>query len=197
MTALAAVAGYLIGSIPTASGLGRIWGVDLRRAGSGNPGANNAMRLGGPVLAATVLLVELAKGLAAVRIGQSLEGDLGAALAAIGAVAGNVYNVWYRLRGGKGLAITAGVLLGAAPLLLVPALATLVAVVIPTRSSSLASLAAIVTLDVGALAWWQTDWSVGWGVSPGPVLMLLAFGVTLVLWPRHVRETEVRRQLLR
>lgn len=196
MTTLAALAGYLIGSIPTASGLGRLWGVDLRRTGSGNPGANNAMRLGGPVLAATVLLVELAKGLGAVRIGQSLEGDLGAVLAAIGAVAGNVYNAWYRMRGGKGLAISAGVLLGTAPALLVPALAILLVVVIPTRSSGLASLAAIVTLDVGAFTWWLSDWWVGWGMTPGPLLLLMTLGITFVLWPRHIREVEVRRPLL-
>lgn len=197
MTALAAIAGYLIGSIPTASWVGRLWGVELRRAGSGNPGANNAMRLGGPVLGVTVLLVEVAKGLAAVRIGQSLEGDLGAVIAAVGAVAGNVYNVWYRLQGGKGLAISGGVLLGTAPALLLAGLAILIAVVIPTRSSGLASLAAILTLDVGAFTWWLSDWPTGGQVPPGPLLLLLTLGITLVLWPKHIREAEVRRPLLR
>lgn len=197
MTALAGIAGYLIGSIPTAAWLGRLWGVELRRAGSGNPGANNAMRLGGPVLGVTVLLVEVAKGLAAVRIGQALEGDLGAVIAAIAAVAGNVYNVWYRLQGGKGLAISGGVLLGTAPALLLPALAILIAVVIPTRSSGLASLAAILILDVGAFTWWLSDWPAGGGVSTGPLLLVLTLGITLVLWPKHIREAEVRRPILR
>lgn len=197
MIALAAIGGYLIGSIPTAAALGRVWGVDLRRHGSGNPGANNAMRLGGPVLAMTVLLFELAKGLGAVRLGQSVEGDLGVVMAAIGAVAGNVYNLWYRMEGGKGLAISAGVLLGAAPALLVPALAVLVAVVIPTRSSGLASLAAIVTLDLGAVAWWLSGWSPGGGLSTGPLLLLMTLGITVVLWPKHHREAGISAPLLR
>lgn len=197
MTALAPVVGYLIGSIPTAAALGRLWGVDLRLEGSRNPGANNAMRLGGPVLAATVLLVELAKGLAAVRIGQLQGDDLGAVLAAVGAVAGNVYNIWYRFEGGKGLAISSGVLLGTAPALLVPALAMLVLVVIPTRSSGLASLAAIVTLDIGATAGWLSEWAWGGGISPGSLLPWMTLGMTVVLWPKHRREAWVRRPLLR
>ena len=197
MTALAPVVGYLIGAIPTAAALGRLWGVDLRLEGSKNPGANNAMRLGGPVLAATVLLVELAKGLAAVRVGQLLGDDLGAVLAAVGAVAGNVYNVWYRFEGGKGLAISGGVLLGTAPALLIPALAILVIVVIPTRSSGLASLAAIVTLDIGAVTGWLTEWAWGGGISPRSLLLWMTLGMTVVLWPKHRREAWVRKPLVR
>ena len=197
MTALAPLIGYLVGSIPSAVALGRMWGVELRLEGSRNPGANNAMRLGGPVLAATVLLVELAKGLAAVRIGQFLGDESGAVLAAVGAVAGNVYNVWYRLEGGKGLAISGGVLLGTAPALLAPALAILVIVVIPTRSSGLASLAAIVTLDIGAIAGWVSGWSWGWGISPGPLLLLMTLGLTVILWPKHRREAWLRRPVPR
>lgn len=197
MIALAALAGYLIGSLPTAAGLGRLWGVELRDAGSRNPGANNAMRLGGPVLGATVLLVELAKGLGAVRMGQALGDDIGAVVAAIGAVAGNVYNVWYRMEGGKGLAITGGVLLGAAPALLIPGLAVLIAVVIPTRSSGFASLAAIVTLNLGAVTWWLSDWSPGWGMSAGPLPVLMVLGVTFVLWPKHRRDSPVSAPLHR
>lgn len=197
MTALAPLVGYLIGSIPSAAALGRLWGVDLRLEGSRNPGANNAMRLGGPVLAATVLLVELAKGLAAVRIGLLVGDELGAVLAGVGAVAGNVYNVWYRLEGGKGLAISGGVLLGTAPALLGPALAILVIVVIPTRSSGLASLAAILTLDIGAIAGWVSGWSWGWGITQGPLLLWMTLGLTVVLWPKHRREAWLRRPLPR
>lgn len=191
MSLLAAFAGYLVGSIPTAAPLGRIWGVRLREQGSGNPGANNALRLGGPVLAATVLLLEVAKGLAAVQIGSGLAGDIGAVAAAIGAVAGNVYNLWYRLEGGKGLAISAGVLLGVAPALLMPALAVLVVVAILTKSSGAATLGAVVTLNAAAVTWWLTGWSPGWGIGSGPLLVLLSGGIGLVLWPKHRAEARV------
>jgi glycerol-3-phosphate acyltransferase PlsY len=62
--------GYLIGSVPTALWLGKLWGVDLRRGGTGNPGANNARRLGGNTLALLVLIVEITKGLLAVVVGS-------------------------------------------------------------------------------------------------------------------------------
>lgn len=191
MSLLAAIAGYLLGSIPTAAPLGRIWGVRLREEGSANPGANNALRLGGPVLAVTVLLVEIAKGLAAVRLGLSLDGDTGAVTGGIGAVAGNVYSVWYGLQGGKGLAISAGVILGVAPLLLAPPLLVLVAVVLPTKSSGTATLGALMALNVAALAWWLMDWSTGWGIGPGPLLALLSVGMSLVLWSKHRTESEL------
>lgn len=197
MIVLATLSGYLLGSVPTAAGLGSIWGVRLREAGSRNPGANNALRLGGPALGATVLLVEIAKGLAAVKLGATLAGDPGAVCAAVGAVGGNVYNIWYRFDGGKGLGITAGVLLGAAPALLIPALVVLIVVVVATRSSGLATLAAAVTLIVAATGSWLSGWLPGWGVPQGPLLVALALGIGVVLWSRHRRDVPVRSPLPR
>ena len=126
---LAALAGYVIGSLPTAVWLGRLWGVELLRDGSRNPGANNARRLGGDTLAVLVLIIEIAKGLTAVVVGMVIGGETAAiggeaattggeaaALAAgLGAVTGNVYNVWHRFKGGKGLGISGGVILGLWP----------------------------------------------------------------------------------
>jgi glycerol-3-phosphate acyltransferase PlsY len=181
----AGLAGYLLGALPTAAPLGRIWGVRLRREGSRNPGANNALRLGGPILALTVLLVEVAKGLAAVRLGFMFDGDAGAVAGAVGAVAGNVYSLWYGFRGGKGLGISAGVLLGTAPVLLLPAIGVLILVVLPTKSSGTATLAAIGALNGAAVACWLAEWSTGWGITTGPLLVVLSLGMTLALWPRH------------
>lgn len=195
MIVLATLSGYLLGSIPTAAWLGSIWGVQLRNAGSGNPGANNALRLGGPALGATVLLVELAKGLAAVRLGAAIAADPGAVFAAIGAVGGNVYNVWYRFAGGKGLAITAGVLLGVAPALLVPSLVVMILVVLATRSSGLATLAAVIALLAAAAGSWLSGWIPLWGIQRGPLLVVLAMGIGLVLWSRHRRDVPVRSPL--
>jgi glycerol-3-phosphate acyltransferase PlsY len=185
MSLVAGLTGYLLGALPTAAPLGRIWGVRLRLEGSQNPGANNALRLGGPVLALTVLLVEIAKGLAAVRLGFMFDGDVGAVAAAVGAVAGNIYSPWYGFKGGKGLGISAGVLLGTAPVLAVPAIGVLVLVVLPTKSSGTATLAAIGALNASAVVWWLAGWPTGWGIGPGPLLALLTLGMTLVLWPRH------------
>ena len=61
-----------------------------------------------PTLALLVLVVEIAKGLAAVVAGMNIAGETAALAAGLGAVTGNVYNVWYRFQGGKGLGISCG-----------------------------------------------------------------------------------------
>ncbi len=192
MIGLAPVTGYLIGAVPTAAWLGRLWGVDLRRDGSGNPGANNARRLGGPTLAVLVLLVEITKGLAAVVVGLVIAEETGAVLSGLGAVTGNVYNIWYRFRGGKGLGITGGVLLG-----LWPAAFPLVVVSIAlssalTRSTGIGSLVTLVSLVVGALVWNRSGLENPWGVSDPTVLLLIAAGLCLVIAPKHWRDARRR-----
>ncbi len=147
------------------------------------------------MLALTVLMVELAKGLGAVRLGFMLEGDAGVVAAGVGAVAGNVYSIWYGFKGGKGLAITAGVLLATAPVLLLPTALVLVLVVVPTKSSGTATLAAIVVLNAAAATWWLQGWSTLWGIGPGPLLLTLSLGMTLVLWPRHNSDRAVTEPL--
>lgn len=117
MTGVAAfIAGYLLGGLPTADWLAARSGIDLRAGGSANPGANNALRLGGRRLAGQVLGVEVTKGVVCVAIGGLLGGDVGVVAAGIAAVTGNILNPYRGLRGGQGLAIAAGVLLSATPI---------------------------------------------------------------------------------
>ena len=188
MTAVAFVAGYLLGSVPTAGILGRIWGVDLRGEGTGNPGAANALRTAGPWLALSVLVVEGVKGFAAVSAGSWLGDETGAIVAGLGAVAGNVYNVWYRFEGGKGLGISLGVLAGVWPLAIVPALGVLVVAVLISRSSGTASLAAIAALVASSLLWAVYDWPTG-GIAPGARLVVLAVGIGLLMSWKHWRDS--------
>lgn len=188
-TFAAAVIGYLLGSVPTADWLGRLSGVRLREGGSGNPGANNALRLGGPALAAAVLLVEMAKGMAAVLVGDGLAAEIGAVVGGLGAVGGNVYNIWYRGQGGKGLGISAGVLLAAWPAALAPALAVIAVVAFVTRSSGLAALAAVAGLLVMSFLWMWGDWPTAWGVGNGALLVALAAGLGALVFNRHWRDS--------
>ena len=189
MILIALLGGYLIGSIPSAEWLGQLWGVDLRRDGSQNPGANNARRLGGMTLAAIVLAVEIIKGVGAVLIGFALAGDPGAAFAAVGAVTGNVYNVWYRFRGGKGLAISGGVLLALWPTVLVPVLAVLGASVLITWSSGRATLITVGLLIAMAVPWMSQGWPMAWGIEAGPLLLLVSIGLGVVLWQKHSQDS--------
>lgn len=108
---LALALGYLLGSVPFGVILTRLGGAgDLRGIGSGNIGATNVLRTGRKGLAAATLLLDIAKGAAAVLIAERLlPGD--AALAAAGAFIGHCYPVWLRFRGGKGVATLMGIVL--------------------------------------------------------------------------------------
>ncbi|MFZ0015190.1 MAG: glycerol-3-phosphate acyltransferase [Acidimicrobiia bacterium] len=188
MTVLAGLAGYLIGSIPTASMLGHLMGVHLRKDGSGNPGTKNALAIRGPSLAAIVLLIEAAKGFGAVWLGWALAGDPGAVAAAITAVAGNVYNIWYRFEGGKGLGISLGILAGVWPTVLPVMVVVIVTTVLLTRSAGLAALATMAGFIVSAIVWTALGLPTG-GVATGAGLIALAIGMTAVLIWKHWRDS--------
>jgi acyl phosphate:glycerol-3-phosphate acyltransferase len=107
-------AAYLIGSISSAIIICRLMGLpDPREQGSGNPGATNVMRIGGKKAASITLLGDLLKGLIPVYI-ANLSGVSIELLAAIGLAAfmGHLYPVFFKFKGGKGVATSIGVLLG-------------------------------------------------------------------------------------
>jgi glycerol-3-phosphate acyltransferase PlsY len=109
-TLLALLAGYLLGSIPFGLLLTRWTGKgDIREIGSGNIGATNVLRTGSKALAATTLLLDVAKGAAAVLVAQQLWPDA-VNFAAAGALVGHLYPVWLRFKGGKGVATMLGIL---------------------------------------------------------------------------------------
>lgn len=186
---IAFLAAYLWGGIPTADLIARSRGIDLRAGGSRNPGANNALRLGGKRLGAAVLVVEVFKGLLAARVGGWLAGDVGMAASSLGALAGNVFNPYYRGRGGKGLGITAGLTLGAWPTFLPVALAISAAGFILTRRSGHATLMIAGAFLLGAALWTSNTWPTGWGLQPGPALIWLGAGVACLLIPRAVKDS--------
>lgn len=194
MTLLAVLAGYLIGSIPTAGFLAGLRGIDLRREGSANPGSNNALRTGGPLLGASVLIVEAAKGFGAVSLGFYLADDTGAIAAGIGAVAGNVFNVWYRFDGGKGLGISLGVLAGTWPWVLPYVLGLLIAALLITRSAGIAALVTLAGLIVLAILWTQNGWPTG-GVEPEQGLIVLSVSMAAVMGWKHWRDSPLNPTL--
>ena len=117
--ALALLVGYLLGSIPFGLLLTRMAGKgDIRDIGSGNIGATNVLRSGSKKLAALTLLLDAAKGAAAVLIAQMVWPDA-VRFAAAGALIGHLFPVWLKFKGGKGVATFLGILI---PLLPVAAL---------------------------------------------------------------------------
>ncbi len=143
---LFAIAAYLIGSVSFAIVVSRVFRLaDPRSFGSGNPGATNVLRTGNKAAAALTLLGDCVKGwipvALAVRFDEALGlGDTGIALVAFAAFAGHLWPVFFRFKGGKGVATALGVLLGLNPLLGLAALITWVVVAYAFRYSSLAAL---------------------------------------------------------
>ena len=112
--ALAFVVGYLLGSIPFGLILTRAaGGPDVRTIGSGNIGATNVLRTGSKGLAAATLLCDALKGTAAVLLAAHFAfARRGARSPALGAFLGHLFPVWLKFKGGKGVAVYIGLLIG-------------------------------------------------------------------------------------
>lgn len=161
---LAALLGYLIGALPSGVMIGRLRGVDPRAAGSGRTGTTNALRTLGPALAAVVLLLDVAKGAAAVLVGGWIARTLGAddawpaALAGVAAVVGHVRSVFIGFGGGRGVATGAGAMLVLAPLSLLAAIPVFAVLVWRTRYVSLGSIGAAVAMALGVAVLYALGW---------------------------------------
>ncbi len=145
---VAAISGYLLGSIPFGLVLTRLTGQgDIRRIGSGNIGATNVLRTGSKGLAALTLLFDVGKGLAAAAIAQRWAPQA-ALVAGLCAILGHMFPVWLGFRGGKGVATALGVLIAVAWPVALVALLIWLAVAFYSRYSSLAALIAAVVSAV-------------------------------------------------
>jgi acyl phosphate:glycerol-3-phosphate acyltransferase len=147
---LAAVAAYLMGSVPFAIVLVRLFrGVDVRTQGSGNAGATNVLRTAGKALAVGTMALDVGKGVAAVMLMRSVTYDprwLGAA--ALAAVLGHVFPVWFGFRGGKGVATAIGGFGVLAPWAILAVVGVFALVVAATRFVSLGSVTAACVLPL-------------------------------------------------
>src|SRR3954464_7616623 len=149
---VALVSGYLLGSIPFGLILTRLAGTrDLRSIGSGNIGATNVLRTGRKGLAAATLLGDALKGTLAVLLALLWFGRDAALLAALGAFLGHLFPVWLRFKGGKGVAVYIGVLIG----LVWPAAVVFCVLWIATAATSrYSSLSALVASFVTPIFLW-------------------------------------------
>jgi glycerol-3-phosphate acyltransferase PlsY len=174
--------GYLFGSIPFGLLLTRLAGTqDLRSIGSGSIGATNVLRTGRKGLAAATLICDALKGTLAVVIAGYYGGPNAAMLAALGAFLGHLFPVWLKFRGGKGVAVYIGVLIG----LFWPAAlifcAMWLATAFTTRYSSLSALVAAFITPL--FLWWFSH----------PALASLFAVLTMLLFYAH-RENIKRLQ---
>jgi acyl phosphate:glycerol-3-phosphate acyltransferase len=143
------VTAYLMGAVPTGLLIARWRGIDIRAAGSGNIGATNVLRAVGPVAALIVVLVDPLKGVLAVALPSWLAlGPWWVSAAALAAVLGNVFNVFLRFRGGKGVATSLGVFAIIDPWVTLSAVAVFALTLTFGRMVSLASLVAVCSAPI-------------------------------------------------
>lgn len=155
---LAAAAAFLIGAVNPATILARILGKDLRRAGSGNPGATNAGRVLGARWGVVVGILDVLKGFLPVIVAQQLLGTITALCVGLAVVLGHIWSPFLRGQGGKGVATSLGAILAVEPWF---------------------GLAMVL---VFALLVWRLRWVAGASVSA----CLLLFVLGLLTWFRWV-----------
>lgn len=179
---VSAVGGYLSGSLPFGYWAGKLKGIDIRQHGSGNIGATNVFRVLGKGMGIPVFILDALKGwlpawLAGLWLqqqGAALElVSAAAVVAGLAAVLGHMFTFWLGFKGGKGVATTAGVLLGIAPLAMLGGLAVWLLFFFTTRYVSLASMMA----GVGVVA----TMAITMARSGRWDLVMLGFGVLIML----------------
>jgi len=147
--------GYGLGAIPFGLVLTRAAGLgDVRDIGSGNIGATNVLRTGRKGLAAATLVLDAAKGAAAVLLAGMIWPDQAQfpALAAIGAFLGHLYPAWLRFKGGKGVATLVGIVAALHWQVALVVAAVWLTMLALTRTSSLAGMVAAIAAPIAA-AW--------------------------------------------
>jgi glycerol-3-phosphate acyltransferase PlsY len=185
---LTSVVGYLLGSVPSGLIISRAHGIDIRKHGSRNIGATNVLRVLGKKWGYLVFGLDALKGFGAVRIAFAIAVATGITIAqrelvgiigGLACILGHAFPAWLRFRGGKGVATSAGVLLGLMPLAVVSVFAIWVILFQFTRYVSVASIGAAATLPVFVFLYLRLHLLTG--ASLLPFSMLIA-GV--VVW-RH------------
>ena len=165
---LIALGSYLLGSIPVGFLAGRCRGVDLRTQGSGNIGATNALRVLGKPWGYTVFLVDFAKGLVPVLAANHWSAQMAVhpasapgALAALSVLLGHSFPIWLGFKGGKGIASSAGVIVGLFPQAFLLCVGIWMLIFTLSRYVSVASMAASIMLPVAVTVLYclhKADW---------------------------------------
>jgi glycerol-3-phosphate acyltransferase PlsY len=192
-----ALVAYLLGSIPTGYLFGRSRGIDIRTVGSGNIGATNVLRTFGKPAGIFVFAVDALKGFVSCYfVGPLVYRSLGGTLEAdsatheflkvtggLFAILGHNYTCWLKFKGGKGIATSAGVVLGLLPIAFAISFATWLIFLAITRYVSIASMAGAFVLPFAA--WWP--------VRSSPTMIVVAAIIGVLAIYKH--RTNVQRLL--
>jgi glycerol-3-phosphate acyltransferase PlsY len=176
------IAAYILGSIPFGLLLTRlIGGADVRKEGSGNIGAANVARVAGTLPGILTLILDAAKGAAAVLLAEHLSNDSAGwmMIAGFAALVGHCFPIWLNFKGGKGVATAAGLFLVLCPLAFLGSLLLFVLVVAFWRYVSLGSIAAAAAMPLLIYFLWAPRH------APPPVITFGALAVALLIVYKH------------
>ncbi|MEW6594417.1 MAG: glycerol-3-phosphate 1-O-acyltransferase PlsY [Thermodesulfobacteriota bacterium] len=179
MEAVLLIGAYLVGAVPFGLVIGRLAGVDVRSAGSGNIGATNVGRLLGRKLGLLTLAADVAKGvlpmvMAGWLVDDASRHDVVVALCGAAAFLGHLFPVYLKFRGGKGVATALGIFVYLTPLAALAAAALFVTVVYNWGYVSLGSLSAALFMP-----------GLVWLIYRDPTAALLALVLGALIWLKH------------
>jgi glycerol-3-phosphate acyltransferase PlsY len=173
---------YLLGSIPFGLLVAKVFGRgDVRQEGSGNIGATNVSRVAGPLAGILTLLLDGAKGAAAVLVAGRYSNDsaMWMVIAGLAALVGHCFPVWLKFKGGKGVATAAGVYLALCPPAFLAGLILFLLVASVSRYVSLGSVAAAVAMPLLMYFLWAPHH------APPPVITFGALAVAVLIVYKH------------
>ena len=176
------VVAYLLGSIPFGLLLAKLFGgTDVRKEGSGNIGAANVVRVAGPLAGILTLLLDAAKGAAAVLLAGRYSHDsaMWMMIAGLAALIGHCFPIWLKFKGGKGVATAAGVYLALSPLAFLGGLILFLLVVVFSRFVSLGSISAALAMPVLMYFLWAPHH------APPPIVTFGALAVAMLIVYKH------------
>ncbi len=163
---------YLIGSVnPAIIFSKKIYHDDIRTHGSGNAGTTNTLRTYGKKMAALILLLDFLKAVIAVLLGSLIiSREIGGAIAGIFVILGHTFPMYYKFKGGKGVASLAGVVLILSPISFAILVPLFIAIVLMSRYVSLGSVMGVMLLPIIQFAFYPQH---GWITLATIIIMVL------------------------
>ncbi len=155
---------YLLGSVPSGYLIAKACkGIDVRTSGSGNIGFTNVLRVTGTFPALLVLTIDITKGIIAVHLAfffarvTGIDSHLLGAIGGLASIVGHNWSIFLRFKGGKGVAVTAGVFLALTPVPFLLSLFVMIGIMALTRYMSLASMVAAGSLPFFVWLWMRDN----------------------------------------
>lgn len=148
---LSALVGYLLGSINSSVIAGKFYGIDIRKHGSGNAGATNALRTLGKKAALFVLVGDVLKGIISCMIGSYIAGYTGIIIAGAAAIIGHTWPLYFNFKGGKGVLTSEAIIFFIDWKLALITLGIFIVIVVLTKYVSLGSIIGAVSLPFLAI----------------------------------------------